>query len=109
MNKDQIWGLVRPILTAVLTGLAAKWFKDEATVQAIVAGVGALFFAIWAVVDKSQKGLPAYASILRHAVAIATGVVLAVIPDNKSALEWLGIIGTILAALSGGYFAEKKK
>lgn len=102
MKKDQVLGIVRPLLTAILSAFAAKWFQDEASVQAIVASVGAAIVAFWAIADKTTNGLNAWASAFRHVVAVASGVAFAVVPDNKVVVEILTALGTILAALSGG-------
>lgn len=108
MTKEQVLGIVRPLLTAILSVFAAKWFKDEATVQAIVASVGAAIVAFWAIADKSTRGLPAWASALRHVIAAVSGVVFAIVPDNKLVVEILTALGAVLAAISGG-IANKAK
>lgn len=101
MKKEQVLGIVRPLLTAILSAFAAKWFKDDASIQAIVASVAAAIVAFWAIFDKTSNGLNAWASAFRHVVALASGVCFAVIPDNKLVVEILTALGTILAALSG--------
>jgi len=109
MKKEQVLGIVRPLLTALLSMFAAKWFTDQSIIEGIVASVGAAIVAFWAIADKTTNGLNAWASAFRHVVAIASGVAFAVVPDNKLVVEILTAVGTILAALSGGISNANRK
>jgi hypothetical protein len=55
MNKDQIFGVVRHVLTAVGGILIAKGVIDDALWGEIVGGALSLAATIWSVVDKRGK------------------------------------------------------
>jgi hypothetical protein len=101
MKKEQVLGIVRPLLTALLSAFAAKYFGEE-TIAAIVASVGAAIVAFWGIADKTTHGLPAWASAFRHVLAAFSGVAFVFWGDNKVVVEVITAVGAILAALSGG-------
>lgn len=106
MKKEQILGAIRPVVTAVLTLLAAKYFQDGSVLEGAISSLFAATAVIWGIVDKTEKGLNPYFSAARHLFAAASGVLVALIPDSK-ATEIVGIILTALTALSGA-LAQKK-
>lgn len=100
MNKEQILGLVRQILTVVFTVLAAKWFQDGAITEGIIAGIIGAVATIWGIVDKSQKGLSAWASAGRHVVSVAAGLVFVFAPGNKVLIDIIAAVLAVLTALA---------
>lgn len=52
MDKKQVLGIVRHVLTFAGGYAAAQGYADDATVQQVVAGVVALVGVIWSIVDK---------------------------------------------------------
>lgn len=107
MNKEQILGAIRPVVTAVLTLVAAKYFQDGSVLEGAISSVFAAVAVIWGIVDKTEKGLNPYFSAARHILAAVSGVLVALIPESK-ATEIIGIVLTLLTALSGG-LAQKAK
>ena len=47
MNADQVWGIVRTILAAGGGYVVAKGYVDNATLQAVLGGLGTIFVAGW--------------------------------------------------------------
>jgi uncharacterized membrane protein HdeD (DUF308 family) len=108
MKKEQILGLVRQVATIVFTVLAAKWFQDGDNAQAIVASVVGAVATIWGIVDKTSKGLSAWASAARHIVSIVAGLVFALAPGNKVLIDIIASILAVLTALSSAQANSKK-
>ena len=54
MNGEQVWGIVRTILAAAGGWAAAKGYVDDASLQAILGGLGTVFVAVWSVIAKRQ-------------------------------------------------------
>lgn len=54
MNKEQILGIIRHILTAVGVIIVAKGYMDEATVITVVGAIITAVSGIWSIFDKSE-------------------------------------------------------
>ena len=100
MNKEQILGLIRQILTVVLTVLAAKWFQDGQVTEGVIASVVGAVATIWGIIDKSQKGLSAWASAARHVVSIGAGLIFVFAPGNKVLIDIVAAVMAFLTALA---------
>lgn len=100
MKKDQVLGIIRQVVTVVLTVFAAKWFQDGDNTQAIIAAVVGAATVIWGIADKSLKGLSAWASAGRHIVSIAAGLVFVFAPGNKILIDTIAAILAVLTALA---------
>ncbi len=106
MNKEQILGTIRPIVTALASLIAAKYFQDGSILEGSIASLFGGVSLVWGLIDKSQKGYQVWISAVRHILASASGIMVALIPDNK-ATEIIGVIVTALTAL-GGNLTQKK-
>jgi hypothetical protein len=54
MNREQILGIIRHVLTAIGAILVIKGYSDEATMTMIVGTVMASLSGIWSIFDKSE-------------------------------------------------------
>lgn len=108
MNKDQILGTIRPIVTAVLSLVAAKYFQDGSVLEGAVASLFAGVSLLWGAIDKTEKGYKVWVSVARHFFAAASGIMYALIPDNK-ATEIIALIVTALTAIGGTIQAQPTK
>ena len=54
MTGEQIWGVVRTILAAGGGYIVAKGYIDDATLTAILGGLGTIFVAGWSVWSKRK-------------------------------------------------------
>lgn len=54
MNREQILGIIRHVLTAIGAILVIKGYSDEATMTMIVGAVMAGVSGIWSIFDKSE-------------------------------------------------------
>ena len=61
MNKDQVLGIIRHVLTAAGAVLAVKGYTDEATATGIVGSLMAAIGGIWSIVDKKEDNIVAKA------------------------------------------------
>lgn len=52
MNKEQLMGIIRHVLTFVGGIVVAKGFADEALVLELIGGGTTLIGGIWSIVDK---------------------------------------------------------
>lgn len=52
MTKDQVFGIIRHVLTFVGGILVIKGYLDDAMVQEVIGGVVALTGTIWSIVSK---------------------------------------------------------
>lgn len=57
MNAEQVWGIVRTILAAGGGYIVAKGIVDDATLQAILGGLGTIFVAGWSWYVKKPKAV----------------------------------------------------
>lgn len=55
MTGEQIWGIARTILAAAGGFIVAKGYVDDATLQAILGGLGTVFVAVWSVWSKAKN------------------------------------------------------
>lgn len=54
MNREQILGIIRHVLTAIGAILVIKGYSDEATITMIVGAVMAAVSGIWSIFDKTE-------------------------------------------------------
>lgn len=54
MNRDQIMGLIRHILTTVGGGLVTNGYFDEATGNALLGGIMAVIGLVWSWTSKTK-------------------------------------------------------
>ena len=52
MNKDQVLGIIRHVLTAVGSILVIKGYTDEVTTTTAIGAIITAVGAIWSIVDK---------------------------------------------------------
>lgn len=57
MNKEQILGIIRHVLTAIGSILTLKGILDEATAMAIIGAIMTTVSGIWSIVDKSNQSI----------------------------------------------------
>lgn len=57
MNKDQVLGIIRHVLTAVGSILVIKGYTDEVTTTAAIGAVITAVGAIWSIVDKREENV----------------------------------------------------
>lgn len=55
MTGEQVWGIVRTILAAGGGYLVAKGYVDNATLQAVLGGLGTIFVAAWSWYSNKPK------------------------------------------------------
>jgi hypothetical protein len=55
MSKDQIFGVVRHVLTFLGGFLVVKGYLDEGLLNELIGGAIALAGTIWSVVDKNKE------------------------------------------------------
>lgn len=55
MNGEQIWGVIRTLLAFGGGFVVSKGYIDDATLTAILGGLGTVFVAVWSVWAKKQK------------------------------------------------------
>lgn len=65
MNKDQILGIIRHVLTAIGAILTLKGILDEATALSIVGAIMTAVSGIWSIVDKSDQSILSKAENIR--------------------------------------------
>lgn len=54
MNREQILGILRHVLTAVGMIIAVKGYTDEATVTTIIGAIMTAVSGVWSIFDKSE-------------------------------------------------------
>ncbi len=64
MNKDQVLGIIRHILTAAGAVLAIKGYTDEITATAIIGALMAAIGGIWSIFDKREANIVAKAEAI---------------------------------------------
>lgn len=80
MNMDQIWGVVRTILTALVAYAAGKnWIPANIIPADLVASIMTLVVAVWSIMDKTQAATVKKAAAI---VPIATATQREVGIDN---------------------------
>lgn len=57
MNKDQILGIIRHVLTAAGSILVLKGYTDEVTATTVVGAIITAVGAIWSIVDKKEENV----------------------------------------------------
>lgn len=57
MNKDQVLGIIRHVLTAAGSILVLKGYTDEVTATTIVGAIITAVGAIWSIVDKKEENV----------------------------------------------------
>ena len=62
MNKEQVLGIVRHVLTAVGSILVLKGYSDEVTITSIIGGLMASIGGIWSIIDKKEDSIIAKAN-----------------------------------------------
>lgn len=68
MNLDQIWGVVRTILTALVAYAAGKnWIPANVIPADLVAALMTLIVALWSVMGKTQAATLAKADAIKAA------------------------------------------
>jgi len=55
MTGEQIWGVIRTLLAFGGGFVVSKGYIDDATLTAILGGLGTVFVAVWSVWAKKQK------------------------------------------------------
>ena len=55
MNKEQILGIIRHVLTAIGAILVIKGYTDEATITMIIGAIMASVSGIWSIFDKTDS------------------------------------------------------
>ena len=91
LSKNQILGIIRQLLTMIGAALAGYGFENIAGInwQEITGVVVTLIATVWGFVDKTNRDRNALFSVLRHAISIATGVLISISPELG---KFLGII-----------------
>lgn len=57
MNKDQVLGIIRHVLTAAGSILVLKGYTDEVTATTVVGAIITAVGAIWSIVDKKEENV----------------------------------------------------
>lgn len=57
MKAEEIWGVVRTILAAAGGYVVAKGYIDDATLTAVLGGLGTIFVAVWSVWAKKRAAV----------------------------------------------------
>lgn len=57
MNKDQVLGIIRHVLTAVGSILVIKGYTDEVTTTTAIGAIITSVGAIWSIVDKREENV----------------------------------------------------
>jgi len=58
MTADQVWGIIRTILSAGMGFVVAKGWLDDATSVAIIGAIGTIFVGLWSVISKKKPATP---------------------------------------------------
>lgn len=108
-SKNQILGIIRQLLTMIGAALASYGFENIAGVnwQEIAGVTVALIATVWGFVDKTNRDKNALFSVLRHAISIATGVLISISPELGKLFgvltpSLMGIIAIILSVNENG-------
>lgn len=91
LSKNQILGIIRQLLTMIGAALASYGFENIAGVnwQEIAGVTVALIATLWGFVDKTNRDKSTLFSVIRHAISIATGVLISIAPELG---KFLGVI-----------------
>jgi predicted DNA-binding transcriptional regulator len=57
MNKDQVLGIIRHVLTAIGSILVVKGYTDELTTTTAIGAIITAVGAIWSIVDKKEENV----------------------------------------------------
>lgn len=104
MNKEQILGLVRQILTFGGVYLATKGIVDSATIELVIGAILAITVTIWGWIDKSNRELSVWLSLTRHlvsaigAIVVGTGILSESLFNDISGIV-IGLVSVILSVL----------
>jgi hypothetical protein len=76
MNKEQVIGLVRQILTFVSVFLITKGIIPQTLANEIITGVIILAMVVWSWVDKSNRNLSVWMVFVRQALTIVGAFIM---------------------------------
>ncbi len=76
MNKEQVIGLVRQILTFVSVFLITKGIIPQTLANEIITGVIVLAMIIWSWIDKTDRNLSVWMIFVRKALTITGAIIM---------------------------------
>lgn len=96
--KNQILGLIRQVLTFVGMYLVAQGVGTEGLFTEAIGAVMTISFSVWGWIDKSNRDLAVWMSVVRHTLSAAGGFVMSynLIPDAL----WNDIVSIVVASFS---------
>ena len=108
MKKEQILGLIRNILIVLGGYFASEGYIDTNVLESTIGSLMVLIPLVWSVIDKTNRDLNVWKSIIRSAISTFGGVFISLnIIDEK---VWNDIAGLIISVSSLFLsFKENKK